>query len=84
MLHHHRFIDILCEIRILWYCSRDFWSYSCESPGLELGVLNMKRAYMPSCIRPEVSLTPDQRILCSDVNKCFKANSVSLLVFYTA
>jgi len=26
----------------------------------------MKPTYMPSCIRPEVRLTPDQRILCSD------------------
>jgi len=31
-----------------------------------LGVLNVKLVYMPSCIRPEVKLTPDQRILCSD------------------
>jgi len=31
-----------------------------------LGVLNVKLAFMPCCIRPEVRLTPDQRILCSD------------------
>jgi len=23
-------------------------------------------AYMPGCIRPEIRLTPDQRVLCSD------------------
>jgi len=26
-------------------------------------------AYMPSCIRPEVRLAPDQRILCSDFSE---------------
>jgi len=31
-----------------------------------LEVLNVKLAYVPSCIRPEVTLTPDQYILCSD------------------
>jgi len=31
-----------------------------------LGVLNVKLMYVPSCIRLEVKLTPDQRILCSD------------------
>jgi len=49
-----------------------------------LEVLNVKLAYMPSCIRPEVRLTPDQRILCSDVKKCFMSSSASLLVFRTA
>jgi len=48
------------------------------------GVLNVKLAYMPSCIRPEVRLTPNQRILCSDVKKCFMASSDSHLVFCTA
>ena len=33
---------------------------------LLLGVLNVKLAYMPSCIRPEVTLAPYQQILCSD------------------
>jgi len=29
----------------------------------------MKLAYMPRFIRPEVRLTPDQRVLCSDCCK---------------
>jgi len=44
-----------------------------------LGVLNVKLAYMPSCMCPEVRLTPDQRISCSDVKKCFMASSGSLV-----
>ena len=49
-----------------------------------LGVMNVKLAYMRSCIRPEVRVTPNQCILCSDVNKCFMANASSLVVFCTA
>jgi len=30
------------------------------------GVLNVKLAYVHSCTRPEVRLTPGQRILCWD------------------
>jgi len=48
------------------------------------GALNVKLADMLSCQRPEVRLTPNQRILCSDVKKCFMASSGSHLVFCTA
>jgi len=34
-----------------------------------LGVLSVMLVYMPSCIRPEVRLTPDQRILWSDCSE---------------
>jgi len=50
-----------------------------------LGVLNMKPAYMPGCIRPEFSLTPDQRILCSDCcEKMYYVGSGSPLALCTA
>jgi len=48
-----------------------------------LGVLNVKLAFKPSCTRPEVRLTPDQPILCSDVKKCFMVSTGSHLVFCT-
>jgi len=50
-----------------------------------LGVLNVKLIYMPNGVRPEVGLTPDQRILCCDsCEKCFMPSSCSHLVFCTA
>ena len=50
-----------------------------------LGALNVKLAYMPSCIRPEVRLTPNQRILCSDVqNVLWLARQSSLILYCTA
>ena len=40
---------------------------------------------MPSCIRPEVRLTLDQCILCSDCcEKCIMASSGNLVLFCTA
>jgi len=45
----------------------------------------MKPAYMPGCIRPEFSLTPDQRILCSDCcEKMYYVGSGSPLALCTA
>jgi len=45
----------------------------------------MKLPCMPSCIRPEVRLTLDKRILCSDCcEKIYMASSSSHLVFCTA
>ena len=42
------------------------WDLIVKRPHALLGVLSMKLAYVPSCIRPEVTLiTSDQRILCS-------------------
>jgi len=41
--------------------------------------------YMPSCIRPEVRLSLDQRILCSDCcKKCTMSSPGSILLFCTA
>jgi len=50
-----------------------------------LGVLNVKLAYMPSCIRPEVRLHLINEF-CGVivVKKCIMASSGSLLVFCTA
>jgi len=42
-------------------------------------------AYMPSCIRPEVRIPLDQRVLCSDCyKKCTMSSPVSLRLFCTA
>jgi len=42
-------------------------------------------AYMPTCVRPEVRLPLDQRVLCSDCRKkCSMSRPGSLLLFCTA
>jgi len=50
-----------------------------------LGVFDVKRDYIPSCTRPEVNFSLDQRILWGDFcEKCVMASSFRLLVFCTA
>jgi len=36
-----------------------------------LGVLNVNLTYVPKCIRPEISLPLDQRILCDCCEKIY-------------
>jgi len=53
------------------------WGLSVKRQHSLRGVQNVKLAYMPSCIRPEVRLPLDQRVLCG----CIMASPNGLLGF---